>query len=112
LLAGDMKTARDVATFLLTRQQQADGSMPRNSLVNGKPAPDTFNVQLDETSYPLLMAHQLGMTDAHALPAAHQARRQLRHQPWPELWPGALGGTGRIFAVDHRRRDRRLDCRG
>ncbi|HEV7662032.1 MAG TPA: glycoside hydrolase family 15 protein, partial [Chloroflexota bacterium] len=64
LVAGDVKTARDVATYLLTRQQQADGSMPRNSLINGKPAPDTFNVQMDETSYPLLMANQLHMTDA------------------------------------------------
>ena len=59
-----MATARDAALFLLDRQQQADGSMPRNSLLNGKTAPDSFNVQLDETSYPILMARKLGLTDA------------------------------------------------
>ena len=61
---GDLATARAAALFLLNRQQQSDGSMPRNSLLNGKPAPDTFNVQLDETSYPILMARALGLTDA------------------------------------------------
>ena len=30
--------------------------MPRNSLLNGKAAPDTGGDQLDETSYPILMA--------------------------------------------------------
>jgi len=73
---GDLATARAAVTFLFDRQQQADGSMPRNSLVNGKTAPDSFGTQLDETSYPLLMADQLGMTDSalftnHIKPAAN-----------------------------------------
>ena len=38
--------------------------MPRNSLLNGKVAPDSFGIQLDEASYPILMAAQMGMTDA------------------------------------------------
>ncbi|MFN8473977.1 MAG: glucodextranase DOMON-like domain-containing protein [Anaerolineae bacterium] len=76
LLDGDKATPRDVVNFLFNRQQQADGSMPRNSLVNGKLAPDSFGTQLDETSYPILMAYQLGMTDAnlynnHIKPAAN-----------------------------------------
>ena len=37
--------------------------MPRNSLVNGKTAPDSFGVQLDEVAYPILMARTVGMTD-------------------------------------------------
>jgi len=50
--------------------------MPRNSLVNGKAAPDSFGTQLDETSYPLVMAAQLHLTDAalyanHVKPAAN-----------------------------------------
>jgi glucoamylase len=61
---GDLATARNAVTFLFNRQQEADGSMPRNSLVNGKSAPDSFNTQLDECSYPILMAWTLGMTDA------------------------------------------------
>jgi glucoamylase len=73
---GDLATARDATLFLFERQQQADGSMPRNSLVNGKLAPDSFGVQLDETSYPILMAAQLGLTDKsfyqdHIMPAAN-----------------------------------------
>ena len=34
--AGDLATARDATLFLFERQQLPDGSMPRNSLVNGK----------------------------------------------------------------------------
>jgi glucoamylase len=73
---GDNATAKDATRFLFDRQQQPDGSMPRNSLVNGKVAPDSFNTQLDETAYPLLMADQLHLTDhtlyeQHIKPAAN-----------------------------------------
>src|SRR5213079_1266550 len=51
---GDLATARDAVRFLFERQQLADGSMPRNSLVNGRTAPDSFNTQLDEVAYPIL----------------------------------------------------------
>jgi glucoamylase len=61
LVAGDVHTAQDAALFLFERQQQSDGSMPRNSLENGLPAPDTGGLQLDETSYPILMAWQSGL---------------------------------------------------
>ena len=75
LLDGDLATARNVVNFLFNSQQQADGSMPRNSLLNGKVAPDSFGTQLDEASYPIIMAYQLGMTDSnlyqnHIKPAA------------------------------------------
>jgi glucoamylase len=63
LLAGDRATARATVRFLFERQQLADGSMPRNSLVNGKLAPDSFGIQLDEVTYPILMAWQAGLTD-------------------------------------------------
>ncbi len=76
LVAGDRATAQAATRFLFDRQQQADGSMPRNSLTNGKPAPDTGGLQLDETSYPILMDWQSGLAhDAvlyrlHVVPAA------------------------------------------
>jgi glucoamylase len=76
LVAGDIGTAQDATRFLFERQQQPDGSMPRNSLENGKPAPDTGGLQLDETSYPILMDWQSGLArDAalyrnHVIPAA------------------------------------------
>ena len=74
--AGDIATARDATLFLFERQQLPDGSFPRNSLVNGKVAPDSFGTQLDEVAYPILMAYQLGLTDAalfedHIKPAAN-----------------------------------------
>ena len=76
LADGDLATARDATLFLFQRQQLPDGSMPRNSLVNGKTAPDSFGTQLDEAAYPILMADQLGLTDAslyadHIRPAAN-----------------------------------------
>ena len=64
LATGDLATARDTVRFLFDRQQQADGSMPRNSLLNGRTAPDSFGTQLDETAYPILMAWQAGLTGA------------------------------------------------
>ena len=76
LVAGDVQTAQAATKFLFDRQQQADGSMPRNSLPNGKPAPDTGGLQLDECSYPILMDWQSGLAgDArlyrkHVIPAA------------------------------------------
>src|SRR3954468_21617280 len=76
LADGDLATARAATLFLLQQQQLPDGSLPRNSLVNGKPAPDTFGTQLDECAYPILMAYQLGLNDGalyekHIKPAAN-----------------------------------------
>ncbi len=71
LVAGDVRTAQDATRFLFDRQQQADGSMPRNSLTNGKPAPDTGGLQLDETSYPILMAWQSGLAGDSSLYTNH-----------------------------------------
>jgi glucoamylase len=76
LVAGDLASARAATYFLFDRQQQSDGSMPRNSLLNGKPAPDTGGLQLDETSYPILMAWQSRLSGdstlyhQHVIPAA------------------------------------------
>ena len=76
LVAGDVGTARAATRFLFDRHQQADGSMPRNSLLNGEVAPDTGGLQLDETSYPILMDWQSGLAgdaglyENHVIPAA------------------------------------------
>jgi glucan 1,4-alpha-glucosidase len=101
---GDLATARDAVTFLFDRQQQADGSMPRNSLVNGKPAPDSFNTQLDECSYPILMAWTLGMTDSslyqqHIRPAAYFV---VSHGPsfGPERWEEQGGYSPSTIAAE------------
>jgi glucoamylase len=81
--------------FLFERQQLPDGSMPRNSLTNGKTAPDSFNTQLDECSYPLIMALAVGFTDRafyeqHIRPAADFV---ISHGPvfGPERWEEQSG---------------------
>ena len=109
---GDLATARDATLFLFERQQLPDGSMPRNSLVNGKTAPDSFGTQLDEVAYPILMAHQLGLTDAVAVREPHQAGRELRDRARPRVRRRALGGAERLLALDDRRRDRGPRRRG
>ncbi|HEV7654365.1 MAG TPA: glucodextranase DOMON-like domain-containing protein [Mycobacteriales bacterium] len=71
LVAGDTATAQAATRFLFERQQLADGRMPRNSLLNGAKAPDTGGDQLDETSYPILMAWQSGLGNDRALYRDH-----------------------------------------
>jgi len=71
LADGDISTARAATRFLLDRQQLPDGSMPRNSLLNGKPAPDTGGTQLDEAAYPILMAYLAGLGGDAALWKGH-----------------------------------------
>ncbi|HET9081251.1 MAG TPA: glucodextranase DOMON-like domain-containing protein [Trebonia sp.] len=61
LADGDIGTARAATRFLFDRQQLPDGSMPRNSLLNGQAAPDTGGTQLDEAAYPILMAYLAGL---------------------------------------------------
>jgi glucan 1,4-alpha-glucosidase len=101
---GDLDTARDAVSFLFERQQLADGSMPRNSLVNGKTAPDSFNTQLDECAYPILMADELGMTDPalyadHIRPAANFV---AAHGPsfGPERWEEQSGYSPSTIAAE------------
>ena len=101
---GDLATARAAVTFLFNRQQQPDGSMPRNSLVNGKLAPDSFNTQLDECAYPILMAWTLHMTDRslylqHIRPAAYFV---ASHGPsfGPERWEEQGGYSPSTIAAE------------
>jgi glucan 1,4-alpha-glucosidase len=61
LAAGDKDTARATVKWLFGKQQQPDGRFPRNSMVNGKKAPDSGGDQLDESAYPILMALQAGL---------------------------------------------------
>jgi glucan 1,4-alpha-glucosidase len=104
MVDGDLQTARDAATFLLERQQLPDGSMPRNSLLNGKVAPDSFNTQLDEVAYPIVMANQLGMTD----PALYQNHIRpaidflIAHGPsfGPERWEEQGGFSPSTIAAE------------
>jgi glucoamylase len=68
---GDVSAARAATLFLFDRQQLPDGSMPRNSLLNGKAAPDTGGTQLDEAAYPILMVYLAGLGGDTALWKGH-----------------------------------------
>ena len=57
LAAGDVTTARDVFSFM-GKQQQADGSMPQNTDLEGRPV--WTGQQLDETADAILLAARLG----------------------------------------------------
>ena len=71
LADGDLATARAQASFLLDDQQLPTGEIPRNSLLNGKAAPDTGGDQLDETADPILMAYLSGLGGDNALWTQH-----------------------------------------
>ncbi len=120
LVTGDIDTAQDTARFLLERQQLADGRIPRNSLVNGKSAPDTGGDQLDETADPILMAYQSGLAGDRTLYLNHirgAADFLVAHGPsfgnerWEEQGGyspstiaaeiAGLVAAGRIAAVQH-----------
>ena len=62
LAAGDRAAAERALNYLLTVQQKPDGSFPQNSWLDGKPY--WTALQMDEVSYPLVLAWQLGRTDA------------------------------------------------
>ena len=104
LTDGDLATARNTARFLLQRQQLPDGSMPRNSLVNGKTAPDSFNIQLDEVAYPILMAWQSGLSgDPQLWPHLRDAANYLiSHGPsaGPERWEEQGGYSPSTIAAE------------
>ena len=104
LTDGDLSTARDTTRFLLLHQQLPDGSMPRNSLVNGKVAPDSFNIQLDETAYPILMAQQSGLGgDSTLWPHIKLAADYLvSHGPaaGPERWEEQSGYSPSTIAAE------------
>lgn len=58
---GDKAAARRALDYLFNVQQRADGSFPQITWVNGKPLGDA--VQMDEVSFPLILAYYLGRTD-------------------------------------------------
>src|SRR5450755_3721841 len=105
LTDGDLASARAITQFLFGRQQLANGSLPRNSLPNGQAAPDTGGLQLDETSYPILMAWQAGLGGDHALYVQHvkpAAEFLVAHGPSDgvERWEEQTGFSPSTIAAE------------
>jgi glucan 1,4-alpha-glucosidase len=70
---GDKSSADRALDYLFRVQQKPDGSFPQNSWLDGRPY--WGSLQLDEISFPLVLAYQLGRTDnetyvKHVRPAA------------------------------------------
>jgi glucoamylase len=62
LAAGDRAGAGRALDFLFGTQQRPDGSFPQNSRVDGEPV--WGGLQLDEVALPIVLAAQLGRSDA------------------------------------------------
>jgi len=58
---GDQASAERALDYLFKYQQREDGSFPQISWLDGRTVGDS--IQLDEVSYPLILAYQLGKTD-------------------------------------------------
>jgi glucoamylase len=61
LAAGDRAAAERALNYLFKVQQKPDGSFPQNSWLDGKAY--WTKLQMDEISYPMILAWQLGKTD-------------------------------------------------
>jgi glucan 1,4-alpha-glucosidase len=61
LAMGDRQTAGRALDYLFETQQKKDGSFPQNSWLDGTPY--WPSLQMDEVSYPAILAWQLGKTD-------------------------------------------------
>ncbi len=62
LAAGDEAAANRSLDYLFDVQQRPDGSFPQNSLLDGTPY--WGSLQLDEVAFPIVLAGQLGRSDA------------------------------------------------
>ena len=71
LVDGDLATARQMVRYWFDDMQLPSGAFPRNGLLNGKAAPDTGGLQLDETADPILAAWQAGMAGDKSLYVNH-----------------------------------------
>jgi glucoamylase len=102
LIAGDRAAAERALAYLFNVQQKADGSYPQNSWLDGKPY--WTALQMDEISYPMILAWQLGKSDAetwqhHIRP---EAEFVLSHGPatQEERWEEVPGYSPSTMAAE------------
>lgn len=102
LAAGDRAAAERALNYLYTVQQKPDGSFPQNSWLDGKAY--WTALQMDEVSYPMILAWQLGKTDAdiwtrHVRP---EAEFVVAHGPMTqeERWEEVPGYSPSTIAAE------------
>ncbi len=111
VIAGDRSAAERALDYLLKVQQESDGSFPQNSWIDGRPY--WTHLQMDEISYPMVLAWQLNKTDAdtwqhHIRPAAEfvvargPATQQERWEEVPGYSPSTIAAeiAGLVCASD------------
>jgi glucoamylase len=116
LAAGDRAAAERALNYLFTVQQKPDGSFPQNSWLDGKPY--WTALQMDEVSYPTILAWQLDKTDSdtwirHIRPAAEfvvahgPATEEERWEEVPGYSPSTMAAeiAGLVCAADIARKN-------
>lgn len=116
LVAGDRAAAERALDYLFNVQQKADGSFPQNSWLDGKPY--WTALQMDEISYPMILAWQLGKSDAdtwqhHVHPEAEfivahgPATEEERWEEVPGYSPSTIAAeiAGLVCAADIARKN-------
>lgn len=99
---GDKASADRALDYLFRVQQKPDGSFPQNSWLDGRPF--WGSLQMDEVSYPLVLAYQLGRTDnetyvKHVRPAADFIVRNGPSTP-QERWEEKSGYSPSTIAAE------------
>jgi glucoamylase len=101
IAAGDTASASRELDFLLFRQQQADGSVPQNSFVDGQEK--WTSTQMDEVAFPIVLAWQLGRSDARTYARVKRAAEYIvRHGPHTkqERWENQSGWSPGTIASE------------
>ena len=99
IAAGDRAAGGRALDYLWERQKQSDGCFPQNSNLDG--SPHWPNLQLDEVADPILLAWQLGRSDAAR--GATSARGGLHPRRGPtsqERWENAEGYSPATIAAE------------
>lgn len=99
---GDKEAADRALNYLFKIQQKPDGSFPQNSWLDGRPF--WTSLQMDEVSYPLILAWQLGRSDAetfekHVKPAANFIVKNGPASP-QERWEEQSGYSPSTIAAE------------
>jgi glucoamylase len=107
IAAGDRAGASRALDFLFDVQQKPDGSFPQNSQVDGTPV--WGGLQLDEVGLPIVLAYQLGRTDAATWSHVRRAadfligfRQDGFAAPWSpqERWENQSGYSPATIAAE------------
>ena len=99
---GDKEAADRALNYLFNVQQKPDGSFPQNSWLDGRPF--WGSLQMDEVSYPLILAWQLGRSDSqtyekHVKPAAEFIVKNGPASP-QERWEEQSGYSPSTIAAE------------